>query len=379
MFESSVKALHIVYLITRADELGGAQVHVLDLARCFLKRGVRVTVLAGGNGPVAAALREAGIPYMQVPHLVRPIRPWDDVRCFLELRRFFRMLEPDLVSVHSSKAGWLGRLAAYSLGIPVIFTVHGWAFTEGIPHGKRLFYAWAERIAASFCNRIITVSEYDRLLALRKHIAPAARLVTIHNGVSDIPEALLARPGEAVEPVRLVMVARFSPQKAHALLLEALAGLQELPWELELIGDGPLLPRCKRLAEQLGLAGRVRFLGERRDVAERLARAHLFVLASNYEGFPLSILEAMRAQLPVIASNVGGVCEAVIDGKTGRLVDRGNVRQLREALYELITRPMLREQWGRAGRQRFIAHFTVDQMIAKTWQVYEEVIGFKKG
>lgn len=366
-------SLHIAYLITRTDEIGGAQMHVFELARCLLARGVRVTVLGGGEGTFAEMLRRAGIPYQNIPQLVRPIRPGTDWRCFWKLRAVLKQLRPDLVTVHSSKAGWLGRLAARSLKLPVIFTVHGWAFTEGVPPVRRALYALAERMAAPFADRIITVSEYDRQLALRHHIASAARLVTVHNGIPDIAPSQRARPGEG-ERVRLVMVARFSPPKDQALLIRALAGLPTLPWELELIGDGPLRVANERLVHQLQLNDRIRFLGERRDVAERLSKAHIFVLVSNYEGLPLSILEGMRAGLPVVASDVGGVHEAVSHEETGLLFPRGDVEALRSVLRRLIEQPELRARLGCAGRRRYEQAFTLDHMVTRTWAVYETVL-----
>ncbi len=366
-------ALHIAYLITRTDEIGGAQVHVFELARCLLNRGVQVTVLGGGEGTFAAQLRRAGIPYQHIPWLVRPIRPWIDMQCFRALRTVLAQLKPHLVTVHSSKAGWLGRLAARSLKLPVIFTVHGWAFTEGVPPTRRTLFALAERLAAPFADRIITVSDYDRQLALRHHIAPATKLVTVHNGIPDVAPHLRAHPGCSGR-VRLVMVARFSPPKDQPLLLQALAGLRELPWELELIGDGPLRMACQRLVAQLQLTDRVHLSGERQDVAERLARAHIFALVSNYEGLPLSILEAMRAGLPVVASNVGGVHEAVLHEKTGLLFPRGDVAALRAGLQRLITQPALRKQLGSAGRRRYEQAFTLEHMVTRTWMVYQEVL-----
>ncbi|WP_341481751.1 glycosyltransferase family 4 protein [Rhodothermus bifroesti] len=370
---SKNKPLHLAYLITRADEIGGAQMHVLYLAQSFQAQGMQVTVLAGSEGSFSKLVENAGIPYVHVPFLQRAISPKEDYRCFWALRRLFRKLQPDLVTTHSSKAGWLGRLAAKSLRLPVTFTAHGWAFTEGIPEARRRAFALAERLAARFADRIITVSEYDRQLALRYRVASPRQLVTVYYGIPDVPPALWARPA-AGAPVRLIMVARFSPQKDQALVLQALAALRHLPWEIEFVGDGPLRPKCEQLALALGIKNRVYFLGERQDVAERLARAQIFVLASNYEGLPISILEAMRAGLPVIAADVSGVKEGVVHGKTGLLFARGDVEGLKNHLQTLLLHPACREHLGTAGRQRYETHFTLERMVTETWQVYQEVL-----
>ncbi|QZA32870.1 glycosyltransferase family 4 protein [Hydrogenibacillus sp. N12] len=368
--------MKIAYVITRSDAIGGAQVHVRDLATAMRKKGHKVTVLVGGQGVFTEALAIRGIPHRALRYLVRPIRPWVDVMGLWELRSVLAELKPDLVSAHSSKAGWLGRLAARSLGIPVIFTAHGWAFTEGVPRPKRMMYAFAERMAAPLSDRIITVSEYDFKLALSHRIAKADRLVVVHNGIPDITPALRAQPENG--PVCMVMVARFEHQKDHGTLIHALAELKALEWKLELIGDGPLREQVKNEVEKLGLHERVSFLGARKDVAERLAKAQIFVLTSKWEGFPRSILEAMRAGLPVIASDVGGVREAVIDGQTGYLIPRGDQERLQERLKQLILNHELRAQMGTAGRRRYEKHFTIERMVEKTLAVYEDVVARRR-
>jgi glycosyltransferase involved in cell wall biosynthesis len=168
------------------------------------------------------------------------------------------------------------------------------------------------------------------------------------------------------------MVARFEEQKDHHTLFHALAGLTENSWEVDLIGDGPLLSRARAEAEGLGIAGRVRFLGSRRDVAEQLAGAQGFLLISKWEGFPISILEAMRAGLPVIASAVGGIPESVTDDETGLLVPYRDPEGLRHRLARLIRDAGLRARLGASGRSRYEREFTLDHSFSKTLQVYRE-------
>jgi glycosyltransferase involved in cell wall biosynthesis len=189
----------------------------------------------------------------------------------------------------------------------------------------------------------------------------------------DVPPRLRADPGRT--PARLIMVARFGAQKDHATLLHALAGLQTHDWELDLIGDGPLVSQMESLSASLGLARRVHFLGQRTDVSQILAQAQISLLVSNWEGFPLSILEAMRAGVPVVASSVGGIGESVRDGETGYLVPRGDVGVLRDRIGRLLTTPALRVRLGSSGRTRYEQHFTLDRSVAKTLAVYRSVVG----
>lgn len=364
--------MKIAYLVTKADPIGGAQIHVRDLAVAMRGQGHLPTVITSGSGPFIDDLRAWDIPVRVLRHLSAPIHPLRDLLALREIRGVLLELRPDLVAAHSSKAGILGRLAARSLEVPVVFTVHGWAFTPGIPASQAAVYRRVERLVGPLARKIITVSEFDRRLALGARIAAENRVVTVHNGMPDIAPALRADPTRT--PVRLVMVARLGPQKDHPTLLHALAGLQHHPWELDLIGEGPLMKQTERLAATVGLDDRVRFLGQRMDVDQILAEAQVSVLITNWEGFPLSILEAMRAGLPVVASSVGGIGESVRDEVTGYLVPRGAVELLRGRLEQLLTDPGLRLRLGSNGRAFYEQHFTLGHTVSKTLAVYREVL-----
>jgi glycosyltransferase involved in cell wall biosynthesis len=362
----------IAFIITRSDDIGGAQIHVRDLSTALRAAGHDAVVIAGTSGVLADELRAQGVPYYSLRHLGREVGPLEDIRCFSELRETLRRIQPDIISTHSTKAGFIGRIAGKTLGIPTLFTAHGWGFTEGRPP-LQAFAFWAvERTTAPWAARIITVCESDRTAAVRAHLASSDRLVTIHNAMPDITETLRASPGKS--PPRLVMVARLSHWKDQPTLLRALSDLKDLDWQLELVGDGPLRWQTEALVQSLDLRSRVTFLGFRRDVPERLAEAQVFLLISKWEGFPRSILEAMRAGLPVVASDVGGVRESVVDGKTGFVIPRGDVARLRECLCKLIVSPELRVSMGNAGRARYEEKFTFDRLVERTTKVYESVL-----
>jgi glycosyltransferase involved in cell wall biosynthesis len=364
--------LTIAYIITKASPIGGAQIHVRDLAAAVAAQGHAPTVITSGSGTFIDDLRALGIPVVTLRHLTWPIRPLADLRALRELHAALATLKPDLIAAHSSKAGILARLAARRLRVPVVFTVHGWAFTDGVPPLEAAVYRRVERLVGPLASRIIAVSEYDRRLGLEARIAPPDRLVTVHNGMPDVPAHLRADPARS--PARLVMVARYGAQKDHPTLLRALATLQHLPWELDLIGDGPLRSGTEALAREVGLEGRVHFLGQRNDVDRLLAASQVSLLVTNWEGFPLSILEAMRAGLPVVASDVGGVAESVRDGENGFLVPRGDVAQLRDRLERLLVDPALRLRLGTSGRERFVRDFTLEVSVARTLEVYRDAL-----
>jgi glycosyltransferase involved in cell wall biosynthesis len=168
------------------------------------------------------------------------------------------------------------------------------------------------------------------------------------------------------------MVARFDAQKDHRTLIHAFADLQEAC--LDLVGDGPTLEAVKVAVAELGIANRVNFYGYTEDVAEILARAHIFTLASNWEGFPRSTVEAMRAGLPTVVSAVGGASEAVSEGITGYSVPRSDVATLRDRLSILVEDRQKRAQFGNAARLRYMEYFTFDRMFDRTLALCDDVV-----
>jgi len=363
-----MEAPRILYIITRAD-IGGAQANVLDLIAGLHAR-YDVHLATGTDGPLTARVRALGLPVHLVPSLVRQINPLTDLRSVQDCARLIRRLRPRLIHAHSSKAGIVGRAAARLAGVPAIFSAHGWGFSPGTPRGRRTVALWSERAAAPLAARIICVSEFDRRLALRAGVGSRRSLVTIRYGIG----AAAAPPAApADQPPRFVMAARFNEQKDQHTLLRALARVP-VGLQLDFAGSGPSLEACRALARRLGVADRVAFLGDRHDVPDLLARAQGFVLSTHYEGLPLSIMEAMRAGLPVVATRVSGIPEEVLDGETGLLVPHGDVAALAAALCRLAEAPVVRRRMGEAGRQRFLREFTIERMLAETEGVYREIL-----
>ena len=362
--------MKIAYLITRMDELGGAQVHVRDLALWMKGQGHEVAVLTGSLGKVTDFLSEQGVEIREIPELERAIHPKRDWQAFCHIRQVLKATKPDVLSCHSSKAGLLGRFAAKAAKVPVIFTAHGWAFTDGVPFIQRNIYKILEKIAGFFSDHIITVSEFDRDIALKAHIAAPPKITAIHNGMPARPPVFRSiKDG----PTRLMMVARVGPQKDHETLLRAMKTLMDLSWTLDLIGGGDDT-ELRQLASDLHIEDRVLFRGERDDVAELMEKeADLYLLISKWEGFPRSILEAMRSGLPVIASNVGGVSEAIVEGKTGYMVKATSVDNLAHTLRLVIPDKKLQLELGLAARARFDENFAFIAMAQRTMAVYASV------
>ena len=366
--ESASEPLRLLYLITRAER-GGAQMHVLDLVLGMRDR-FELAVATGEEGFLTEVCREHGIPVHVLPCLEREIRPLSDLRAVRELKRLMCAIEPDLVHAHTFKAGFLGRFVAKHLKIPSVYTVHMWPFGRAVPLSWRVVAPVCERLAARWCDQIISVSELGALDAVQFQIAPRSHVTPILNGIADHhARACLDRDRD----LSCTMVARFAYFKDHELLVRAFARISGGA-TLKLVGDGETLPRVQKLAEDLGIIERIEFKRSRGDIPEILADTDIFVLASKKETLPISILEAMRAGLPVVASDVGGVSEEVIDNETGLLVTPGSVEELTNALHRLLMDKNLRMAMGRAGRRRFEELFGAEKMIERTEAVYRQVL-----
>jgi glycosyltransferase involved in cell wall biosynthesis len=368
--------MKILYLITRAER-GGAQVHVLDLIRGF-RHHCDIEVAAGEDGFLLEEARRLGVNCHILPSLVQPIRPIKDVRAFREIVALLRGTRPDLVHTHTSKAGTLGRIAAWFCSVPAVFTAHTWCFAEGTSWKWKLFGAPSERLAALPGGAIINVSDANRELALKYHVAPPKRLITIHNGIPDAHSDAIA-PRETSNGIpTVIMVARFAPQKNQAMLLDAASRIP-VPFRIQSAGTGPTMAEIEAKARDLGLSERTSFLGDRSDISDLLRAASIFALPTNWEGFPLSILEAMRASLPIVASDVGGVSEAVIDGENGFLTPRGDVAAFTTSLERLLNEAPLRDRMALNSRRMFEQRFTAEHMFRKTFNVYRQAVSVPAG
>jgi glycosyltransferase involved in cell wall biosynthesis len=352
----------VLLLITLA-ETGGAQAYVAALAR-VLAREYDVAVAAHGGGFLA----DAGFRYVPLRHMRRRLDPLHDALALVELFRLFRRERPLVVHANSSKAGVLGRLAAVAARVPVrLFTVHGWAF-RAYEGRTATAYLWADRLMSPLTTTTICVAHGERSAGVRARTCRPDRTVVIHNGVPlDRPRR---PPGPAVRPVTLLSVGRLRAPKDFVTLIRAFAALEPGTARLRIAGDGPDRAAVEAEIERLGLQGRVELLGTRDDIPELLAGADVFVLASDSEGLPMSVLEAMAAGLPVVASAVGGVPEAVRDGETGALVPPRDSAALAHAIGRIVADPALRDRLGEAGRRRVEREFSLERFEREHLELY---------
>lgn len=361
----------IAFLVTRSDQVGGSHIHARDLAVALQKDGFEVTVFLGGEGPVISHFKKFGLEVVSIPNMKRNIAPHSDFKAYKELKDEIATFKPDLITTHSSKASFLGRIIAWKLNIPVMFTAHGWAFTDGKSKLKRAMYRILEKLVVPITDKIIAVSDYDRKLAVQELKLSEDQIQTIYNGMPDIDKALMASHNSQ-EVVNIVMVARFDHPKDQKELLRATHDIENI--HIHFVGDGPLRKESEKLAEELEFRDRVTFWGELDSVEKVLAESQIFVLISNWEGFPLSTIEAMRSGLPTVVSDVGGAAEAIEQGKTGYAVKKGDIKSLRSVIQELVENSDKRKEMGKAARKRYEELYTFKHMYDKTVGVYREVL-----
>jgi glycosyltransferase involved in cell wall biosynthesis len=375
-----LKVAHIV----GDSGFGGGSYIVIEIASGLKQAGHDVEVIA--TDPVFVnRLRDHGIDAIKLPCIWRDISPLRDISGFVRLVRFLKRGGYDCVHTHTSKAGFVGRLAARYAGIPIILhTVHGFAFHESSPALMIRFYSALERLAAACSTRVVTVSWFHRDWALRLRIASADKLVAIPNGIR-LPEASLRI--EEQDALRrslglrhhdfVVMTpGRLAAGKGLEHLLAAAADLRRNGHEnIRMVwpGDGPLRAELVARTESEGLSGYIVLPGFREDIIELLQVADVIALPSEREGLSIALLEALGAGKPVIASRIGSNEEATDGGRCARMVPYGSPAEICRAIEELSEDADLRQKLGQLGRERVAGHFTIDVMRKAYCDLYQDL------
>lgn len=359
----------IVYIITRTN-LGGAQKHLLWLLEA-VQETFDPVVLVGETGYLTDKLEARKIVFEHVDSLGREPSPVRDFTALLELRRTLRRLAPDLIHLHSFKAAMLGRIAAWRLGIPIVVTAHGWSFTDGNPRIRRLAGPFLERTLAPITDAIIVVCDSDREAALNNRIASDTKFVTILNGAPWRPAPRSRQL--ANQELQLLNIGRICAQKDQMGLVD-LVPLLPANTSLRLVGDGPDRARLLERISASGLDGRILVEEETPEPDFYLDHADIYVSWSRWEGMSLSLIEALRAGLPIVATDVGGTQEIVESGTNGFLVPHGDREGFASAISELVENPDLRIRLGIESRRRFEKLFQVDFSIERTSRLYRHLL-----
>jgi glycosyltransferase involved in cell wall biosynthesis len=370
--------IHVLHVITRLDVGGSTENTVLSATRmphpefrCSLISGQTTEPPPG----LAESLSRADVPWIQMQDLRRPVSPIGDGRALWQLRQAIRRMPVDIIHTHSSKAGFLGRLAARAAGVPhIVHTPHGHVFEGYFSAVETHAFTALERLAARWTDRIITLSDEEARDHLGRGIGRPEQFVTIPSGV-DL-EAVTAAP-----PVHLVSggpvvgaVARLVPIKGlHYLIDAAPEILRRCPdARVLLVGDGEMRPALEAQARALGLADRVTFAGFREDIPSVLAATDVVVLPSVNEGMGRVLVMAMALGKPIVATRVGGVAELLGGGEAGLLVPARDPAALAEAVSTLLRDPARALALGEAGRRR-VPRYSAQAMLEALARLYREV------
>lgn len=377
-----MQKVNILYVITKL-ELGGAQKQLLSLINHLDKKQFQPFLFTAKEGLLIPEV--SSVPCLTVRKsicLERPINPVKDFFALIELCYFIKKNNIVIVHTHSSKAGILGRIAAYATGVKfIIHSVHGWSFNDYQPAWMRGVSIILERITGKFTHRLIVVSNYDKEKGLRNRIGCPDKYELIRYGV-DFKECVFspqdARKELGIDSDKLVVgtISCLKPQKSPQDFIKLVhLTRQGFPGvRFVLVGDGPLRKSIVKLINKFNLQEHVILTGWRRDIEKILKALDVFVLTSLWEGLPISVLEAMMASKPVVATNTGGIAEVIVDGKTGFLVKPGDVKGMSEKLAVLLRNKELREEIGTNAKNHLGSNFSLGRMLEGTCDCYNNLL-----
>lgn len=369
--------------------IGGPALHVILLTHGLRARGYETMLVAGREGPHEGTLRDLaahkGVEPVLLPELGRKLHPGHDFVALCKLVRLLRRAQPAIVHTHTAKAGTLGRIAAKLAGVPIIVhTFHGHVLSGYFKRSTTRLFLGIERCLARVSTKVLTVSERQRRDLLRLRIGQPQTVGVMPLGLEL--DGLLQcdrrrgemrrRLGLPAEAPLVGIIARLVPIKDHPTFLEAAADLHRSRPGVRfiIVGDGELRTCLERKALALGLEGSIHFLGWQRDLGPIYADLDLAVLSSLNEGTPVSLIEAMAAGLPVVATDVGGVPDVVADGKTGLLVPPKDPVAMSRAMGTLLDDPDKRRAMGQLGREAVYPQYSDASLLDRMDRLYASLL-----
>ena len=364
----------LLYLITKSN-FGGAQRYVFDLARHF-KDSYDVEVIVGGSGTLSKKLQAEGIATTELPSLVRDVSIFRDILVFFSLVRLFLTKKPSIIHLNSSKIGGLGALAGRVCRVPhIVFTAHGWAYNENRPRWQKTLILVSHWYTVLLSHHTITVAEnLKKSLSVLPWVSH--KMQTIHNGLDQFPLktrhearthlATLAGstcPQPESDTLWIGTLSELHKNKGLDTLITSFAELKDKKIALFILGEGEERDHLTKLTENLGLTGKVFFLGFVDNAKQYLQAFDIFTLTSRTEAFPYVLLEVGHANIPVLASKVGGIPEIITQFETGILTTIGNTKEVREGLRFLIENPDRRAAMAHKLHTRVQTSFTEQTMF----------------
>jgi glycosyltransferase involved in cell wall biosynthesis len=368
----------ILFIITQS-EFGGAQRYIFEMGRLLDRNKYQIKAAAGsGDGELFRKLEEISVPSKHLEKMKRAPNPFQVISAIKEMRDIIKAERPDVLFLCSTTAGILGSLAAISLKTKVIYRIGGWAFNDPRPFWQNSLISLAERATSRLKNAIIVNSEFDWRIAVKKKIASPEKIVKIYNGLDPNRMEFLSREDSRREleigndPV-IGIVANFYKTKGLEHLIKAAKEIikENSQTKFVIVGEGRLRSKLEKMIKKYGLENNVFLKGRIPNAYKHLKAFDAFVLPSLKEGFPWIILEAMAAELPIIATKVGALPEIINDKEDGLLVEPGSSQELAERIKELLKNPDAARAMGIRAKAKLVEKFSPRKMAEKT----EEVVG----
>ena len=396
----STEKKKILYLITKSS-WGGAGRYVYDLATGVSKKNFEVVVALGGKGELKDKLEAQSICTVTIPTLQRDVALWREIKAFLNLVKIIRKEKPDVLHTNSSKAGALGALAGRIARVPkIIFTAHGWAFNENRSFFSRTAITFLHWFTVLLSHKTIAVSDQTKEQALKKMPFIKNKLVVVHNGITEIPfkESSIAREElfqkgipKNIHPDTLWFgtISELHKNKGLDYMIRAISKISRSdldikehpravlghnkPFVFIIIGGGEEEDRLIKLIEKESLQDVVFLVGYKKNASSLLKAFDVFTLTSRTEAFPYVPLEAGLAELPVIASRVGGIPE-IVSKDCGILVKRGNINEIAQAITHLLNNKEKRKSLGLNLKKHVQQNFSTQEMVKNTLKYYNKLI-----
>lgn len=381
------KPVKILYIITKSN-WGGAQRYVYDLTTNLSKDRFEVTVAAGGNGPLLEKLQAEKIRTISLPHLQKNINFIKELSAFFYLLKVIFQEKPDIIHLNSTKAGLLGGVASFmykmytfDFNTKVIFTVHGWVFKENRNFFQKIVLFKISWFSSLFFDKLILIDEPD-MLSARKFI-PHRKLVHIPNGIEKInflprPEARerLGNLFSEKNCLYIGTVAELTLNKGLTYLIKAADLIKttspNLSFKMVIGGDGTEIKKLESEIHKLQLTDTVYLAGHIPEAKIYLKAFDIFILSSLKEGLPYTLLEAMQAGLPIIATKVGGVSDLITNNEQGVLIPPQNPLAISEAVLYLLSNPEKMTYLGKSARIKAEQKYNILEMLKNTVNLYDQ-------
>lgn len=394
MSEEKAKKIKILRIISRLN-IGGPAIHTILLSHELDKMGYQTILVKGSEGVkegnMMALAQEKGVKPVLIPDLGREIDLKKDMKALYKIYKLIKSERPDIVHTHTAKAGAVGRIEAWLAGVPtIVHTFHGHVFEGYFGRLKTWIFIIIERILARLTDSIITLSEGLKKELVNIKIAPSSKISIIPLGLEldrfispDVRKNRFKTSlGIAPDTLLVGIVGRLVPIKGHRVFLEAVRKIMKLrldisdlqPVKFIVIGDGELRSELEEYTDGLDIREHVIFTGFRADLPDIYADTDIIVLSSYNEGTPVSLIEAMTAGVPIVATKVGGVSDLIHDGVTGLLVPAGDADALAAGVIRLLDDPALRKQMGENAKKAVYPKYDVSNLVKNMDELYNMLL-----